>query len=346
MTEELGHKSNKISKLPRRSTPKELDPAQGTLALAVEVQAEVDGVGMGVLRDGTAFLTGRGLARLVGIENLHIRTIGQEWNDPKPRTEEIKRILAKRGIHAPAAYIETTDGSRPIHAYPEAICLAVLEYYAFDAAKPRETARDNYRLLAGKALRDLIYSTVGYDPSGQSRFKLWHDRIALNYQSAPKGYFHVFNEAHTVIYELIMAGAEIGSKFVVDISIGQHWSKFWTDHDLEKQYGDRCKYPHCYPESHPQAASNPQESWSYPLAALGAYREWLQDVYIEGGKFRAYLKGKVAKGELPPSVAQLAIETLAPPNHRADRLACARLGLLLGASSSRDGECVATRFSF
>ena len=35
------------------------------------------------------------------------------------------------------------------------------------------------------------------------------------------------------------------------------------------------------------------------------YREWLQDVYIEGGKFSAYLKGKVSRGELAPSVAQL-----------------------------------------
>ena len=76
---------------------------------------------------------------------------------------------------------------------------------------------------------------------------------------------------------------------------------------------DRGKYPHCYPESHPQAKSNPQESWCYPLAALGTFREWLQDVYLEGGKFKGYLAKKVSAGELPPSVAQLAIATLAPP---------------------------------
>ena len=68
-----------------------------------------------------------------------------------------------------------------------------------------------------------------------------------------------------------------------------------------------------YPDSHPQSKSNPQESWCYPLAGLGAYPEWLQDVYIEGGKFSAYLKGKVLKGELAPSVAQLAIAALIPP---------------------------------
>lgn len=290
---------------------KELDPKQGVLDLRVERQAEPDGVGMGVLSDGTAFLTGRGLARLVGIENLHIRTISQEWDDdpPKPRIAAIKAILAKRGITAPAAHIETSDGSRTIHAFPDAICLAVLEYYAFDAPKPRETARDNYRTLAGKALRDLIYSTVGYDPTGlrQDRFAKWHERLALNHQSAPKGFFSVFNEASTIIYELIQAGAEIGERFVVDISIGQHWSKHWRDNGLDEQFGTRRMYPHRYPGDHPQALSNPQEAWCYPWDALGYYRQWLQDTYIEGGKFRNYLNNKVKQGELPPSIAQLAI---------------------------------------
>ena len=311
--EELGQKPQKSAGLIAKMPQKELDRSQGELDLGVEVQAEVGGIGMGVLKDGTAFLTGRGLARLLDIENLHVRTIGMEWNDPKPRTEAIKRILAKRGIERPSAYIETTDGSRPIHAYPEDVCLAVLEYYAFDAAKPREAARDNYRLLAGKALRDMIYNQVGYDPTGANRFAKWHERISLNYQSAPKGFFHVFNEANTIIYELIHAGAEIGEKFIVDISIGKHWSSFWEEQFGDAHYGARAKYPHRYPDSHPQAKSNPQESWCYPVAALGAFRMWLQDQYLEGGKFKGYLAGKVKRGELPPSVAQLAIATLAPP---------------------------------
>jgi len=57
-----------------------------------------------------------------------------------------------------------------------------------------------------------------------------------------------------------------------------------------------------------------------PLCRLPrkAYREWLQDIYIEGGKFSAYLKGKVSKGELAPSVAQFAITALRPaPDHSA-----------------------------
>jgi hypothetical protein len=64
--------------------------------------------------------------------------------------------------------------------------------------------------------------------------------------------------------------------------------------------------------SFPKSKSNPQESWCCPLAALGEYREWLRSSYIEGGKFSHYLHGKVRRGELPPSIAQLAIETLVP----------------------------------
>lgn len=307
----LGNKSNIIKALPRNSIQKELGQNQSSFDLGIEMQAEVDGIGMGVLRDGTPFLTGRGLARLVDMENLHIRTIGMEWNDPspKPRIVRIKEILAKTGYIPANAYIEVNEGSRQIHAYPAPVCLAVLEYYAFDAAKPREAARDNFRLLAGKALQELIYSRVGYDPTGQKKFKKWHERIELNHQSAPSGYFSIFNEAHTVIYELIMAGAEIGEKLVPDISIGMAWAKHWDAQKLNIKYGNREKFPHRFPDDHPQAKSNPQIANCYPLAALGEYRVWLESVYIGGGKFKNYLQGK---RDIPPSVAQLAISRLSP----------------------------------
>jgi hypothetical protein len=198
------------------------------------------------------------------------------------------------------------------YCYPAEVCLAVLEYYAFDSLTPQPEARDNFRLLAGSKLRELIYAQVGYDPTGAGKFKKWHERIALNYQSCPKGYFSVFNEAHTIIYELIMAGAKIDEHFVVDISIGTHWGKHWCEHDFNERFGDRLKWPHRYPDDHPQSKSNPQEAWCYPLDALGYYRQWLQDTYIEGGKFKGYLQGKVAKGQIPPSIAQLAISAIVP----------------------------------
>ncbi len=314
--EEISINANKINILAQKSASKEISARQANLPLDIERDADIDGIGMGVLNDGTPYLNQRGLAALCGVQNAHIGTISSQWNDAeeKPRIASIKATLAKAGvaIHQ-SPHIEIHHAGRTHYCYPAAICLAIMEYYAFDAgANCQPQARDNFRLLAGSKLRELIYSQVGYDPSGSHRFKKWHDRIALNYQSAPKGYFHVFNEAHTIIYELIMAGAKIDEHFVVDISIGQHWGKHWCEHHLADEYGERRKWPHRYPDDHPQAASNPQVSWCYPLAALGAYREWLQDEYIEGGKFSGYLQGKVAKGQLPPSIAQLAISAIVP----------------------------------
>ncbi|WP_298379181.1 hypothetical protein [Azospirillum sp.] len=307
-------KASGIRYLAPRSGGKEINSAQGVLALSIEVDAEFGDVGMGVLSDGTPYLNQRGLAALCGVMNAHIGTISSQWTeDEKPRIAAIKSILSKVGSSYNSPHVELFHGGKKYFCYPADVCLAILEYYAFDAGVNCQVdARDNFRKLAGSKLKDLIYSQVGYDPTGQRKdiFRKWHDRLALNYQSAPKGHFHVFNEASVIIYELIMAGAEIGDKFVVDISIGQHWSKHWSENNFDSQFGERKKWPHRYPDDHPQAKSNPQESWCYPLSSLGVYREWLQCVYIEGGKFGNYLTGKVKKGEIAPSFAQLAIDTL------------------------------------
>lgn len=311
---EIGINASKISVLAAKSAGKEITP-QGELPLGIEKAGDFGEIGMGVLSDGTPYLSQRGLAVLCGVENAHIGTISSQWNEtgPKPRIQKVKGILQSAGLTAATAHVEIMHGGIKHYCYPAEVCLAVLEYYAFDAgANVQEQARQNFRLLAGSKLRDLIYRQVGYDPSGANRFQKWHDRIALNHQSAPKGYFHVFNEAHTIVYEMILAGAEIGEKTVVDISVGQHWGRHWEEFQLHLLHGERRKYPHRYPDSHPQAKSNPQESWCYPMAALGPYREWLQDSYIEGGKFKGYLDNKVRKGDLAPSVAQLVVEAIIP----------------------------------
>ena len=69
----------------------------------------------------------------------------------------------------------------------------------------------------------------------------------------------------------------------------------------------------CSPISTTFATRPPQEAWCYPLDALGSYREWLQDHYIGGGKFRTYITEKAKKGSIPPSVAQLTIAAIETP---------------------------------
>ena len=314
--EEISLNASKINILAPKLSPKEITVPQGVLGLDIDKDADVNGIGMGVLSDGTPYLNQRGLAALCGVQNAHIGTISSQWSEveQKQRIKSIKAVLLKAGYTASAAHIEIVHAGRLNYCYPAEVCLAVLEYYAFDAGSNcQQEARDNFRLLAGSKLRELIYRQVGYDPTGSKRFDKWHERIALNYQSAPRGFFHVFNEAHTMIYEMIVAGVDLGEKMVVDISIGQHWAKHWTDNGLTDQFGERSKYPHCYPDRHPQSKSNPPESWCYPVSALGYYREWLQSEYLEGGKFGTYMKGKVSSGQIAPSIAQLAIAALVPP---------------------------------
>lgn len=303
-----------INKLPNIRGKKEITQNQTVLDLGIERERDVEGIGMGVLSDGTPYLNQRGLASLCGVQNAHIGTISSQWDEEiqKPRISTVKGILSEAGTEVEHPHIEVPHKGVIHFCYPVEVCLAVLEYYAMDAGtNVRPEARKNFRILAGSKLKELIYSQTGYDPTGSitEPLRKWHERIELNHQSAPSGYFSIFNEAHTVMYELIMAGAQIGEKMVPDISIGQHWAKYWDERGLTTRFGNREKLPHRYPRDHPQARSNPQIANCYPLDALGEYRRWLQDEYLDGGKFKGYLKGKK---EIPPSVAQLAIERLSP----------------------------------
>ena len=279
---------------------------------------ELDGArmhpfGMGVLSDGTPFLTQRGLAVLCGVENAHIGTISSQWREPipKPRINKIRDILARNGHQLEEAHVEVRVGGRTLYAYREEISLAVIEYYAFDAGQfCQEEARDNFRVLARKGFRDAIYESVGYEPVREvdDEWRPLHDRVSLVYHSAPDGYFSIFKESAEVIVTLGQNGVYANDTVIPDISIGKCWGKFWTDNNLEAKYGKRLEYQHYYPTYFPQSASNPQTPWCYPESALGEFKRWLREEYIRGGKFRAYIGGQLQKKHITAPVAQKALE--------------------------------------
>lgn len=289
-------------------------PIQRLLDLQVQKQIEKNGIGMGVLTDGTPFLTGRGLARLCGIDSSRISEIAADWNSPtpKPATAGVKKVLQGRGLPIPEhPYIEIKQRTGLLfHAYSDVACLAILEFYAFDAPGVRELALKNYRVLAGKALHDFIYTQVGYDPNHNvpAAWVQFHARVSLTYNSVPPGYFSVFKEIADMIVTLGEAGLHIDSSFVPDISVGGAWGKHWTDDNLRATHGERLKWEHNYPEVFPQAKSNPQNAWCYPDSALAEFRRWSRDVYIGDGKFSRYINSKIKEQELPPSFAQLVIK--------------------------------------
>lgn len=285
---------------------------QALLDLGIDRQTEIDGIGMGVLSDGTPFLTGRGLARLCGVHHSQIQDLATDWVEPIPkaRISAIRDILTSHGISYAKPYVEVKQGSVLLFAYPDALCLAVLEYYAFEAGgKGKDIAIRNFRSLAGHALREYIYGQVGYDPNVNvpQVWKQFHDRVSLTYNAVPAGYFGIFKEIADMILTLGQNGLPIDDSFVPDISVGGCWAKHWNDSTFDYHFGDRIKFDHRYPDYFPQAWSNPQEVWCYPEAALGEFRRWFRETYIGDGKFAHYLLSKVQKKQIPGSFAKLAI---------------------------------------
>lgn len=308
-SDSIGSNTLSVNKLPAPPPRNSIATTDKQLPLFVDKEKEIDGIGMGVLSDGTAFLTGRGLARLCEVNNARIVEMGQHWKveSTNAMAEGVKRILREKGVMPEAPYIEINQRSGVFYAYPDYVCLAVLEFYAFD--QPNDHAKKNFRLLAGKSLHDFIYAQVGYDPTNlvPEQWRQFHDRVSLTYNSVPAGYFSVFKEIADIIVHLGQAGLTINDKFVPDISVGIHWGKFWSEQNLDQKYGERVKFEHNYPAYFPQAKSNPQLPWAYPEMALGEFKRWVREVYIRDGKFERYLDDQVAKRMLPPSFAQIAI---------------------------------------
>ncbi|HEX2882803.1 MAG TPA: hypothetical protein VHO25_24960 [Polyangiaceae bacterium] len=280
------------------------------LSLKVEVTKEINGVEMGVLSDGRSYLTGRGLARLCGVVPSAIISQATNWLNGR-RDGRLSQMMLDQGIDGDSLFVEITDNGQTVHAYPEDVCMLVLEYYAFETAKPSDAARHAYRTLSRAGLRAFVYSALGYSPLAvPAGWRQFHDRMTL--VSAPIGYFSVFKETADFVIGAIRNGLPVDDHTVPDISVGKAWAAFWTECGLDSKYGERIKHEHNYPDYFPQSASNPQDIWVYPVVALGEFRMWMQRTYIPE-KLPKYLDGKVKKGALPASVAQvLALAASAP----------------------------------
>jgi hypothetical protein len=290
-------------------------PKQLRLQLEIAAEREIDGVGMGVLSDGAPFLTLRGLARMCGVDIAAIVRMTAAWQESplKPREKKIRELVRAQGADDSAAFLAVMKNGTIHHAVPDAVCMAVLEYYAFEAGGDFKHAAKSYRLLARKGFRDFIYSQIGYNPTGSAgiAWQQFQDRVSLAYHTVPDGYFSVFKEIADMIVTLIREGADIGNHFLPDISVGQAWSKYWVAENLDIVYGDRQKYDHNYPIYFPQAASNPQQPYCYPDDALGEFRRWLREHYFPE-KLPGYLHKKIGDKQITPKAALVALEAFSP----------------------------------
>jgi hypothetical protein len=297
-------------------------PQQLRLDLQVAAEREVDGVGMGVLSDGSPFLTIRGLARMCGVDMAAIVRMTAAWQDTplKPREQKIRELIRASGGDDTVAFFGFVKNGVVHHAVPAAVCMAVVEYYAFEARGDNAQAANSYRTLARKGFNDFIYAQVGYNPNGVSSiaWQQFHDRVSLAYHAVPAGYFSIFKEIADILVTMIRQGADLGAHFVPDISVGQRWAKYWKDGHLDILYGERQQYEHNYPGYFPQAPSNPQPAFCYPDDALPEFRKWVREHYLPH-HLPQYLNSKVAQGHIPAPKAAAAIAAFAPPRISAPR---------------------------
>lgn len=275
------------SRIADSPTQQELLPAK---------HGEIDGIEMGVLPDGTPYLSSTGLAKLCGVAKSVIFELTSDWAEQatKPRGKMIRKFLINQGHPGDRLAIPITVSGTSGNAHPDSVCMAILEYYAFEQG--RETALRAYRLLARQSFRQFIYERVGYRDPKEQAWANFQDLVSLNL--APKGYFSVFQESSSLIVTAIRRGLPLSPHTVPDGSIGIRWAKHWGDNSLEGKYGERRRHPHYYPESYPQSRAN-IDAWVYPVAALGEYRQWFEDVYIPD-YYPVYLQAKAKKGDIDP----------------------------------------------
>jgi len=302
MVSPAGSFPNKNSSIPASSGQTPAGPRQLPLDLGIEVERVVGGIEMGVLENGIPYLTQTGLAEMSGAARSTIFEITQEWQQaqstgvwPRGRTQFFRDYLSKSNFDEPNLFIEIIKDGSPHYAYPDVVCMAVVEYFAFEAQRINQTAITNYRNLARYGLQKFIYDALGYVP--EDPWKLFNARVSLLKDSVPVGYFSVFKESTGLVVDLINAGLSVNQHTIPDSSVGGTWGRYWTGIDLAAKYGERIEYPHYYPAEYPQSASNPQKAWAYPNEAWAEFQDWLRTIYLPT-QYPAYiLKGTSKNGD-------------------------------------------------
>ena len=228
-------------------------PKQSELMLDSDISLPSN-LQMGVLSDGTPFLTLRTLAALCGIDNSNLSKFVNEWPYERSRKKgrTIDTLLKDQGHDLDTLFIPVKYGEMNTSAFSDIVCMAFLEYYAFLADPINPTALKNFRFLARTSLREYIYSQTGYKSQQDESFKNFQARVMMN-NKIPEGYFSVFAGIADIDIQLIESGFAFNSKSIPDISVGQSWAKYWKEKELSLQFGDRVKYAHEYPEWYPQS---------------------------------------------------------------------------------------------
>lgn len=273
-------------------------PSQSLLDVGVKQEGVFDNIEMGVLENGEPYLTQTGLAKICGVERRNINDIANEYAESfrsgiftRGRMEFISTYLQQAGYIEPNLYISVMHRGTVHHAYPDIVCMALLEFYAFESkTASNTTAQQYYRNLARVGLREYIYQALRYQP--EDPWRHYHDRVSIIQSRSVirDGYFIIFNEISGLMVDLITAGLAVNMYTVPDISVGSCWGRHWTS-KLAQHYPERIPCEHYYPDDFNQSASNPQTINAYPNEALPEFRRWFRHEYLPT-KFPKYILSK------------------------------------------------------
>jgi len=293
---------------------------QQSLSIAPIKVQEIDSISMGILPNGETFLSLQGLAKFCGVAPSAIIQLAQDWEkgeaQNRNRGQKLESLIkewTESDSTPDSLYVQINSNnsiSGVIHAVPEAIVMAITDYYAHFALITKPEAISNYRKAAKYGLRKYIYERLSYTEKDvlTKSWELFQERILNN--ESPRGYFTMFDEATTIIASLIRNSIAVDDSIMPDGSLGIHWAKHWKNSNLATKHSERIKIKHNFPESYRQM--DPEIN-AYPNSALSDFRTWFEDVYLPQ-KYPEYIKTKARNGKISIESISILLTAVLPPS--------------------------------
>ena len=114
--------------------------------------------GVGILTDGSVFMTERALSRFCGVEVDELIELVSNWSLVSMEDKHIKltNSLKTFGFKNDSLTSVYYNDDTIMIVYGEDVCISVLEYYAFGVENPKDEITNRYRKLCSEKVSDEI----------------------------------------------------------------------------------------------------------------------------------------------------------------------------------------------
>jgi hypothetical protein len=245
--------------------------------------------------DGVSGMSVSALTRFCGLalgSTTAISNLLRRVEETNPETNDLPESL--KPFAGRALRLETNDPQGRL-IVPDEVCLAVTEYYAFDARgyQGQEAARNNFRMAGRAGMRVFIWSQTGFVPellreSLRANTTTYIERLEnIRDHDIGDTMWSTFREGAEV---LLLVEKEMGVPVdqldLCDGSIGSHWSTYREGQPWARGVGT---YRHVFRDHRGERFPR-----AYDLSELSYFRQWLRNVYIPY-HLPAYLADKYGK---------------------------------------------------